>query len=83
MTKSFENSCLTCVAATDDDHMNGYLDIICNLTRGKNKGLTPYEQRRKLIKGYTNSDVIEAQLPCPFHCTVDQYIELMRGKLND
>ena len=69
-----DNSCQTCVAASDTDRCNGYLDLKCNVgyLLGWNK--VPFMQRCEEIRN-RNESVIEAKYPCKYHMTVEKFVK--------
>lgn len=70
----WDNSCETCVVASDDNKCNGYLDLQCNIKRLVN---TPFETRCELMYGFDMTrEEIEAKYPCKYHCTKEDYIRL-------
>jgi len=67
------NSCLTCILASNDDRMNGYLDLKCNIGYEKGWNLVPFQERSKRIDSEND---IEEKLPCKYHLTADDIIKL-------
>lgn len=78
---TFKNSCLTCIAASDDDKLNGYIDVRCNIGYHKGWNVVPFLQRiREIVSYHVDSDEIEAKYPCKYHLTVDEYMKMMEDK---
>ena len=68
------NSCQTCVAASDTDRCNGYLDLKCNVgyLLGWNK--VPFRERCNEIRN-RNEEEIERKYPCRYHMTVEEFVK--------
>ena len=70
------NSCFDCVACSDDDRCNGYLDLKCNIGYRLGWDRVPFMKRYKECKGKSISVTreIENKYPCRFHTSFADYI---------